>query len=85
MLGDRTGWCLQQFVKLFAYKELGPSISRRFALLDSDLVLQAPFRLFTEEGKVVISTSGIRARYGNKPGLRNATEQREVAVISLGK
>ena len=37
-LGDRTGWYLQQFVKLFAYRELGPhNISRRFALWDSDL------------------------------------------------
>ena len=50
-----SGWYLQQFIKLSAYKtkKLNPPLSKQYLVWDSDMILLRPMKLFDSRGRAV--------------------------------
>ena len=55
-----SGWYLQQFIKLSAYKtkKLNPPLSKQYLVWDSDMILLRPMKLFDSKGRAVRAIGG---------------------------
>lgn len=54
--GDRTGWYLQQLLKMYAGKVI-PGILKRYLIIDSDTHFLKPTEFITQDGKHLFTTS----------------------------
>lgn len=52
----RTGWYLQQLVKLYGYRYL-PTKSDHLLILDSDVIIKKPVRFFSDSGEIFFGYS----------------------------
>jgi hypothetical protein len=55
-----SGWYLQQFIKMSAYKtkKLNPPLSKHYLVWDSDMILLRPMKLFDSKGRAVRAVGG---------------------------